>query len=124
MPLQVGVGQWRTSAVLAAVALVAAACGHETPSGRGDTSVARPHLLPVGQSPLRVKGSGFRPNEPVRLEAAGMRTTRLSTRADAAGTFVATLKGIDGCDSVTVTATGSKGSRASFNLSQIACTGG
>jgi hypothetical protein len=37
--------------------------------------------------------------------------------------FETAFHGLKACDSVTVAAVGSKGSRAEFNFSQIACTG-
>ena len=49
------------------------------------------------------------------------RARRASTVADSQGTFVVSLAGVNSCDSVTVTATGAKGSHAEFNLSQIVC---
>ena len=75
----------------------------------------------MGQTPLTVKGSGFRPSERVRLVVKGSQGAALTAKAGPDGSFVAAFRGLNGCDSVTVTAAGSKGSRASFNLSQIAC---
>jgi hypothetical protein len=74
----------------------------------------------VGQSPLRVAGSGFRPGEKVRLVADAPHKQVKNTRADSSGSFTADFPEVS-CGSVTVTATGSQGSRAEFNLSQIAC---
>jgi hypothetical protein len=106
------------------VVLVATACGHTETAQRATAPVtvpSRPQLAPVGQQPLTVKGTGFQPDEKVRLVANGGKPTTVV--ADSAGVFEARLPGVDSCDSVTVEATGSKGSRADFNLSQIACTG-
>ncbi len=113
---------WRTS-VVAALALVASACGQAAEPSSSKSSVARPQLAPVQQRPLTVKGTGFQPGEKVRLAAKGLESSYAHATADAAGTFEATFHGVDGCDSVTVSAVGSKGSRTDFNLSQIACTG-
>jgi hypothetical protein len=68
-----------------------------------------------------VKGTGFRPGEKVTLSAKGLHSSRATARADDSGEFEATFHGLKNCDSVTVTAVGSNGSRAEFNLSQIAC---
>jgi hypothetical protein len=121
------VAPWRTSAALALVALLAG-CGHDpasSPPRSGTTATAtRPQLLPVQQQPLVVEGTGFRPGEKVALTAKGLRSGRATAKADGAGGFRATFHGLKSCDSITVFAVGSKGSRAQFNLSSIACTDG
>jgi len=123
------VARWRTSAALALVALVAGGCGHD-PSARrpgttettaAKTTTARAHITPVQSQPLQVKGTGFRPGEKVTLSARGLQSSHTTATADSSGEFDATFHGLENCDSVTVTAVGSKGSRAEFNLSQIAC---
>ena len=81
-----------------------------------------PQLAPTDQSPLTVKGTGFRPHEHVLLAAKGLKSSRAETTADSSGSFIASFKGLKSCDSITVSATGSKGSRTEFNLSQIVCT--
>jgi hypothetical protein len=118
------VALWRTSAALALVALVAGGCGHDpsaNPSGTTKTAAARAQISPVQQQPLAVKGTGFQPGEKVTLAAKGLRSSHATATADGSGEFEATLRGLKNCDSVTVTAVGSEGSRAEFNLSQIAC---
>jgi hypothetical protein len=115
------VALWRTSAALALVALAAAGCGHDpSPSGTG-TTAARAQIAPVQQQPLIVKGTGFHPGEKVVLAAKGLQSSRATAGADDSGEFEATFHGLKNCDSVTVVAIGSEGSRAQFNLSQIAC---
>jgi archaellin len=122
------VERWRTRAVLAALALVAVAAVIATvvgqtsgSSSREPKAVRQAHIAPMGQNPLTVKGSGFRPGERVRLVVKGSQGAALTAKASPDGSFVAAFRGLNGCDSVTVSAAGSKGSRASFNLSQIAC---
>ena len=44
-----------------------------------------------------------------------------ATRANRRGRFRVVPKGVKGCDSINVTAAGSMGSRASFNLSSYVC---
>ena len=68
-----------------------------------------------------VEGTGFRPDEKITLAAKGRQSSLATARADGSGEFEATFHGLQNCDSVTVVAVGSKGSRAEFNLSQIAC---
>jgi hypothetical protein len=63
-----------------------------------------------------VVGTGFRSGELVRLTGVPVR----QVRASAKGTFTVRFGG-DPCRSLTVTATGSKGSRASVNYSQFSC---
>jgi hypothetical protein len=123
MPRPRVVARWRTSAA-AALLLVATACGHTVDSheAASKTTVAsRPQLAPTGQKPLTVKGTGFLPNEKVRVAAKG--ATTATAAADSSGTFAVRLPGVDPCDSITVVANGSRGSHAEFNLSQIVCLG-
>lgn len=75
--------------------------------------------MPARKNPFRVQGTGFVPHERVQVAIVG-RTSR-TVAAGSSGSFRVTFPGVSSCDSVTVDATGSKGSRASFNLSQIAC---
>jgi hypothetical protein len=123
MPRRRAVARWRTSFATAAVVLVATACGHTEPShqaGATTTVPSKPQLAPTDQKPFTVKGTGFQPNENVRVIANGTKGGT-DTVADSSGGFVARLPGVKSCDSVTVVATGSKGSHAEFNLSQIVC---
>ena len=117
--------RWRTSAALALVALAVGGCGSHDPStSSSDTTrpkAARAQISPVQQQPLVVTGTGFHPGEKVTLSAKGLHSSHATARADDSGEFEATFHGLKNCDSVTVTAVGSKGSRAEFNLSQIAC---
>jgi hypothetical protein len=113
--------RWRTSAAAAAIVLVATACGSAEPSGGAAATTDLPskaQLAPAGKKPLRVRGTGFVPIEHVKVATKGK---TVDTVADAQGTFVASLPGVSGCDSITVTATGDEGSHAEFNLSQIVC---
>jgi hypothetical protein len=57
----------------------------------------------------------------VTVVAEGMQSQRVPAQAGSSGSFVATFDKVDACDNITVTATGSKGSRAEFNFSQIVC---
>jgi hypothetical protein len=121
------VARWRTSAALAVLGLLAAGCGHVASSpatSPATTSAAHPQLELLSQQPLIVRGSGFKPHEPVALAAKGtLASGHADATADANGSFTATFKRLTRCDSFTVAALGSKGSRAEFNLSQIACAG-
>lgn len=65
--------------------------------------------------PLRVAGSGFKPNEQVQLTA---KSRRKIVRADSHGRFYTPLPPLDPCNGFIVTAKGGKGSNASiaFNV--------
>ena len=116
--------RWRTSAAVAALLLVATACGHTAASHEAAATATVPshaQLAPTGQKPLTVKGTGFQPDEKVWVAAKGAAST--TAFADSSGTFVVRLPGVNSCDSVNVVASGSRGSHAEFNLSQIVCLG-
>ena len=68
--------------------------------------------------PLVVVGTGFKPGESVRISGATATRTMSASRA---GGFTARFRGVDPCGSLTVTAVGSMGSRASFNFSSLTC---
>jgi hypothetical protein len=113
--------RWRTSAAAAAIVLLATACGQAQQSHEAAVSTKLPsnaQLAPVGQKPLKVRGTGFLPDEHVQV---GTKAKTVNTVADSQGGFVVSLPGVNNCDSVTVTATGADGSHAEFNLSQIVC---
>ena len=63
-----------------------------------------------------VVGTGFRSSELVRLTGVPVKRVRASAR----GTFTIRFR-IDPCRSFSITATGSKGSRAGVNYSQFSC---
>ena len=115
--------RWRTSFAAAAVVLVATACGHTERAHQAAKTTTLPpsraQLAVTGQKPLTVKGSGFQANEKVLVSANKTKTE--TAVSDSTGTFSVSLPGVTSCDSVTVVATGSKGSHAEFNLSQIVC---
>ncbi len=69
-------------------------------------------------NPFVVSGRRFKSGETVRVSNNGA-TKRV--RASRKGTFTVLLAGIGGCNSGSVTAVGSKGSRAALNFSQLVC---
>jgi len=109
-------------AALVLGALVLTACGGRASApSPSTTSAQRAELHPVSQSPLRVEGTGFQPGEEVRIEVDAPNGQTKHTRAGSGGSFTTDISELTGCGSVTVTATGSQGSVAEFNFSQIAC---
>jgi hypothetical protein len=115
------VARWLTSGALLGVVVLVVGCGQGSEpaaSSSAQQNGAKPQIVPAGKSPLRVKGTGFVPRERVRVELVDSATRTVD--ADDSGSFEVTFPS-DRCASVTVEATGSKGSRASFNLSQALC---
>ena len=109
--------------LLALAVLALTACGGQqsaAPPPATTSSAQRPVLKPVSQTPLTVEGSGFRPGEDVKVETDTPSRVK-HTSADSSGSFKVAFPDLSGCLSATVTATGSHGSSASFNLSQITC---
>lgn len=119
---------------LAAALLVSATMGADTlvpGSGSGSKPEAtmnggvagKARLMPVGLAPLMVKGSGFKSGETVTLRSTESPVkTRRTVKASAVGTFVVRMGvSADRCNGMTVVATGSAGSRASFNFSEVVC---
>jgi hypothetical protein len=64
-----------------------------------------------------IAGSGFKSGEVVRFGGVAVKPVR----ASAQGTFTIRLRSVDPCNSLSVTAIGSKGSRAAVNYSQLYC---
>ncbi len=71
----------------------------------------RPTLAITSVMPLRVAGSGFKPNELVRL---AVESRWKNVRVDVRGRFNAGLPPVDPCNGFIVTAKGGKGSTASI----------
>lgn len=92
----------------AAIAIVALAWTVGFGAAQTETTAARPSVKVLKRVPLTLRGSHFRRGERIRISTAG-RSWRL--RATPTGTFVATLRGIDRCNSVRVLVTGDEGSR-------------
>jgi hypothetical protein len=103
-----------------------AACGGEDDTGASastEAAQARPVLTPAGTAPFRVRGTGFRAGERVRLAitpSAGTAIVR-RVRASRTGGFAASFDEVDACGGVEGAATGAHGSRASFQLSSLGC---
>ncbi len=121
--------------VLAAALLVSATMGAGTLVPGGDSAKRKPagallgspagraRLIPVSLAPLTVKGSGFKSGETVTVRSTDNTVKTLRTvKASAAGSFVVRLgTSADRCNGGTILATGSKGSKASLNFSQVVC---
>jgi hypothetical protein len=94
----------------------------KTPRG-GVVSSGKARILPTSFTPLTLKGTGFKPGENVTvrvLESAAKGTKRV--RATSSGAFTLRLgTRIDRCKGMSVTATGDKGSRTSFQFAELLC---
>lgn len=88
----------------------------------GVGATPRPTLKLATAAPLVVKGTGFRPREPILLTATVERVRRFAGPiARANGTFTATFKiRITTCTNVVVRAIGGRGSRATLRA-KVAC---
>jgi hypothetical protein len=123
MPLA---GALALTAVLAALGLGVAACGGaETDPAPAASHAAkrRAVLMPVVGDPFRVRGSGFRARERVRVVVTPTGRTRITrrVRATGRGTFVLAFAGIEPCGGVEGVAAGSRGSHASFQFASFTC---
>jgi hypothetical protein len=101
--------------LMAVIALLLAS-GVASASSAAPTGPVRHVTLAIKSvMPLRVAGSGFKPNEQVQLTA---KSRRKIVRADSHGRFYTPLPPIDPCNGFIVTAKGGKGSNASiaFNV--------
>jgi hypothetical protein len=112
--------------VVAALALTAGCGGDAQPADATPASAAarRATLSPSSSDPFRVRGTGFRPRERVRVTITPTNLQRGITRrirATGRGTFVLTFAGIQACQGVEGDAFGSRGSRASFQFSSLTC---
>jgi hypothetical protein len=121
MPLA---GALALTAVLAALGLGVAACGGvEAEPAANRTAKRRAVLMPAVGDPFRVRGSGFRARERVRVTVTptgGAGITR-RIRATGRGTFSLAFPGIESCGGVEGVAAGSRGSHASFQFSSLTC---
>jgi hypothetical protein len=115
---------------LAAVLVVSATMGAETlvPGGESTKKLPRgamatngkARLLPVGFSPMTLKGTGFKPGENVTVEVEGGKTKRV--QASASGAFTVRFPSrVDRCQGMTASAVGDKGSRAAFQHAEVMC---
>lgn len=109
--------------VPALAALVLGACGGADPRPGPAAAAHRARLVPLAGTTFRVRGSGFRARERVRVTvtpSAGDATVR-RVRATGRGTFVLAFSGVEACGGVNGVAAGSRGSHASFQFSSFTC---
>ena len=105
-------------------ALVVSATLAITGTDTSSDQARRGKLTQIGEQPLRLRGTGFLPGEKVRVSAAarGGKETR-TVIANSSGAFTLSFSAdLDTCDGVTISAVGTKGTRTSFQLSQLVCS--
>jgi hypothetical protein len=90
-----------------------------TPLPKGTASSGRASITFTALRPLTIQGRGFKAGErvSVRVSGAGSKSVAATRR----GGFVARFPSQGSCPSLSITAVGSKGSRASLNLSHLLC---
>jgi hypothetical protein len=122
MPLA---GALAVTAVLVALGVgVAVGSSDREPAPSTQAAAKRRALLmPSGTDPFRVRGSGFRARESVRVTVTptGGAGIARRVRANGRGTFTVAFARVDSCGGVHGVATGSRGSHASFQFSTIMC---
>lgn len=100
--------------VLLVTILVALSAGAASLSGDSQSTSPQRAVLTVAHAqPLTVLGRGFKARERVRISADRRRKVISAT---ARGRFVVRFVELDPCNTVTVTAVGESGSRASVTL--------
>jgi hypothetical protein len=102
---------------IALLATIALGCGAGSADG-GPEEATKASLQVVRQTPMTIRGQGFRPQESVRVSAAGR---QWHPKAGARGSFVLTLRGANRCKIVRIVAVGSDGSRAILRIIPLAC---
>ena len=113
---------------VAAVVVASATLGANEPEASSPAaqppSIAkpgRPTVMLADENPLRVRGTQFKAGERVRVTVDdGSGPARKLVTAGKAGGFVVSFEGVEVC-SLTVSASGDKGSRTSFQLSSFRC---
>ena len=103
----------RQSAI-ALLATVALGCGAGAGTAdSGSETATKASLQVIRQTPMTIRGQGFRSQESVRVSAAGR---QWHPKASARGSFVLALRGANRCKIVRIVALGSEGSRAILRI--------
>ena len=84
---------------------------------KGTTGNSRASISLRTIQPIMIVGRGFKPGERVRISGVGTKTVVASRQ----GGFTIRMPSRNPCPSLSITAVGSKGSRASLNFSQLLC---
>jgi len=112
----------RHVAIAALFVLLSASCSADA---KPDRELARAVLNPLAVDPLKLRGSGFKRRERVRVTVTptgGAGVTK-RFRAKRNGSFTVTFGAVQACGGIEAAAVGRRGSRASFQLSALGCPG-
>jgi hypothetical protein len=90
-----------------------------TPLPKGAPSTGRASIMFTSLRPLTIAGRGFKAEERVSVRVSGEGSKRVV--ASRRGAFVVRFPYQGNCPSLSVIAVGSKGSRASLNISHLLC---
>jgi hypothetical protein len=115
-------GRMHYVAIAALLALLGTA-GSAGAESRGE--LARATLMPLSLDPLKVRGSGFKRRERVRVTVTptgGAGVTK-RFRAKRNGSFTVAFGAMDACGGFEAVAVGRRGSRASMQFSAVGCPG-
>jgi hypothetical protein len=110
--------------VLAALVVLAGAAGIGGSSAAVERDVAAPRIVLLDTEPATVRGAGFKSAERVQVAAfTGAKTMRRAATASSSGAFTMPMPGLDpnNCRGFAMTATGDKGSRATFKRAPGQC---
>ena len=110
-------------AIAALLLLLGASCGAGAEADR--SAAPRAKIVPGSFEPFRVKGTGFKRYERVKVTVTpvGGAAVTERLRARRKGSFTATFAGIDTCNGIEAVAEGRRGSRASFQMASVGCPG-
>ena len=115
-------GRMHYVAIAALLVLLGAAAGA---GAEPERELARGKLVPLATDPLKLRGSGFKRRERVRVTVtptSGAGVTK-RFRAKRNGSFTVTFGAVQACGGIEAVAVGRRGSRASFQLSALGCPG-
>jgi hypothetical protein len=114
----------RRAPVLLAASVAAAATAVSGMSAGLGAQASPARLRLVDDDPVTLRATGFKPYEHARLTIlAGQRLLRRTTSAGPGGGFTMLVRGLDvnACKGFSVTATGDKGSRATYKRAPGVC---
>jgi hypothetical protein len=114
----------RITVVLSALVALAGAAAIGGSWAAADRDASAPRIALLDTDPASVRGTNFKSEERVRVVAAEVSETmtRVAT-ASSAGAFTMRVPGVDpnACQGFSITATGNKGSRATFKRAPGQC---
>jgi hypothetical protein len=114
----------RITVVLSALVVLAGAALIGGSWAAGEGNAGGPRLVLLDSDPVTVRGTNFKSAERVQVEVvAGSRNVTRSATGSSTGAFTMRMAGVDpnACQGFSITATGNKGSRATFKRAPGQC---